>query len=445
MRPLGTIESSFALVHEKLRGGAMPGVVIHLKGRISFEELTEAFVLGRERTWVLQQRIETQGGRVCFSPSYPFPEGRQVLRESERTWITVAEDEINTPRDAGAGELLRGVLVTDENDPEQESELIMMGHHSVGDAASVLIFLHHILQYCGASEGREELWLGQPVPEEVPMPAPAESLNPWRTQGIKGWLAFGLWLLVDTYETLRWRPQPVVVQPGDALKTRTGLLYCELEERVLTELRRIAREKKCTVTGLLMACEAEAVGQELYGESTRPIRVVSAADLRSSAVGKPSIEILSCYIGGIRTIVHSTIKDTLWEAAAKISRELRQAVKRGVMWLVVPLVRLHGPLLVRLPSSVSAAVQTSNIGVCPIPPVVGSLRVRGVHCVLCANAIGRAVIFNTATFEGKLVFTFNYSEYHVTGEEAVNVANRAMQNLYRMAGLEAPERFVELG
>ena len=62
-----------------------------------------------------------------------------------------------------------------------------------------------------------------------------------------------------------------------------------------------------------------------------------------------------------------------------------------------------------------------------------------------AAGLERAVIFNTATFEGKLVFTFNYSEYHVTGEEAVNVANRAMQNLYRMAGLEAPERFVELG
>jgi hypothetical protein len=173
-RYLGALEHSFWLYSQ-----CFPmdfATVAKLQGQLSVDRLSEVLEQVQQRHPLLRVRIATDAlGQPKFVETDDEIPLRLVARTDDRQWQTELEVELARTLDWQVAPLLRVVLVQSGN----ESELMIICHHTIADGRSGIYLMRDILQgLCGKKFERSELADAISLESALPGIAPSPAATP---------------------------------------------------------------------------------------------------------------------------------------------------------------------------------------------------------------------------------------------------------------------------
>ncbi|MBV8063732.1 MAG: hypothetical protein JOY51_09055 [Nevskia sp.] len=163
---------------------------------------------------------------------------------------------------------------------------------------------------------------------------------------------------------------------------------------------------------------------------------LSFVDLRGQL--RPPVEpaAVGCFISLLRGLYRVRADAPFWPLARAVTRDLRQAARRGDpatgLLLVERLVRLYGLRWARQ----VATVGVSNIGPVALPAAYGPFVLQDLFAASSLNGLGVGCLALATTWQACLRATFVYPDPGLPGPAAAALADRAMATL-RAAGGEA--------
>lgn len=347
-------------------------------------------------------------------PSYVTQESiksipyRITARHSDEDWLAEAETEWNTPFNQNNTPLARLVWVRSD----QASELLMVCHHCIGDATSVMTLMRELLE-CLANPDT----ILRPYPAFCPEAlVPAEMrrhlLNRLAASFIAGITRMFLWCVggmkavrKDRFYTIRWK----------------------LSEYETSALLSTCKEKDINLNAALILVFMRAFERARNVPTSG--KMFSSVDMRRffTEIEKDHLFAFPSMVG------LKTPKDNTGFRAQTIA--LKESLYKQLAKTNAPKLLLLSEYLVPLyPQAIKYAkagkgvhdFAFANIGRVPLNETYGSIRVREVYSPFSRFPMGNPSKVSVSTFGGRMDFAFHSEEQYITRQDGEYITSTAM-------------------
>lgn len=377
---------------------------VQFDGELNEIALKEALAKVQARHPFLRLRIRSDSnrGQPHFEPcAEEIPV--QCLETNIEALNEVLVRELSTRIVAARGPLVRCVWLRHS---DTSHHLIVVFHHSIGDAKSSVFFLRDVLLALngqlkpGPSTPVLSLW------ERMPRAA-----KPFRS-----FLVFALAMGRELRRALRFgRPRLLKADSPSNLGERSPMLarhvFSEHETARLVEL---ARENETTVHAVVSACLLQAAA---YDVARGPACVGFATPVDLRAQLSPSVnDEIGYFVGGVASSHGVDPAEAPWDLARKVRADVVQDTQRSTAvifhrvsaWFLA-LFAMRGYEPKRIAAAVyslrTQAAGLTNLGRLEVASEYGPRRVRAWSFVVSPSALGDFVTSAT-TFEGQLAWNF---------------------------------------
>jgi hypothetical protein len=370
-------------------------------------------------------RVFIDGQTFVESPHCPPVPLEVKERLHETHWQEVARAWLNRSVPLGQAPLLRAIYLRAPG--QANAELVMAFHHAIADAASLIEWLHQLLQ----------LSAGQtPSLDPYPLLPGAESLFP------KSWKGLGLLRRLPGFLGRQFREERLYkrenrqLQPSPIPSGATNRLeFVSLGEEETKLLIRQSRKAGVTVAGLLSAAMLRATVEARYQNQRGAYRTIQFAGLRSYLQPAVPPDKLGCYISMLRFTEVVSPDDSLSNLARRLSRQVYDAGKRGDRFMAAFLSKLLVKATLRLASQRLGVTALSYAGPVVLRPRYGPVSVRGIHGFISNNPLGAEFTAFGKTFNKCLELDIQYLEEDMNPEEAREIALRVKALLTNPSGI----------
>jgi len=382
-------------------------VTASVTGSLTVQQLTDALAWVQRRHPLLRVKIaidEYQQPQF-ISEDVPTIPLRVVQRQGEEHWTQEVADEIVRTFSWSQGPLLRVVLLQGDN-----SELIVICHHSIGDALSIVYLLQDILQEIG-TPGSDRQILSEIPPLEELIPPSFQHHN--HTPVITG------------------NSHNLEPEEANLRKWRPTILHWSLEAEETNELVLRCREEQVTVHGALCASFLLSMTHEVGSSEEITIKCLSPLNARNYLVAPVGSD-MGVYIVLPVTTHKLQLKSDFWDVAREVKHQINEVVAQGKMFEGIPKLKTF---LCTKPSPNSVYQQVlkrgddlavSNLGRLDIPQQFGNLHLRAIYGPTLLGSENVKVV-SVATLGGKMFFTFACLESVTSQADAKQIQARVMQ------------------
>ncbi len=408
-----------------------------IKGPLREELVRQALDLVQRRHPRLNSRIvgaldnlrfETEG-----TQKIPL---RVVNKLHNDQWQEVVVEEMNEKIDSSKV-LLRAVLVHIESE-DSTSYLLTTIHHAITDGLSGIRLHSELLTYC------KSLASGERISQISTLPAlpPVEELMPESMKGFRGRLNGILFLLRLTLKQLWNRPKTLGFEKCVPIELRRcGMIHRQLDEKLTQQLVELCRQEKTTVQGALCAAMLLAAARRITAVQKTDVCFLSCesyVDLRrrlKPVVSDQNMGVLASFLTSfhtIRTNATNTAYHTLqtntsfWELARDVTQQMKVGFERGDIFSTVLMFKKIIESVLAQPNEVPLTVAVTNAGRVNIPKNYGLFQLEEISYYPAQAALGGVFTAAVATFEGKMLLNFIFSEPSISRETMESLVDSVM-------------------
>ncbi len=250
----------------------------------------------------------------------------QVHRKNDKTWQTVAQNELNTPINILSGPLIRIHYVSDRGSA-YEAEIILTFHHAAVDGTSGTFLIDELLRFCAGETGTETASSNQETEELKPA---AEAFFPPEYKGIQGKISNIIYFMRMMADEISYKARTINSRKAPIHKTGSGrILLLSFSEQISSLLWKQARKKRLTVNRLFDAALLMAVHKRLYNDMPTALRFFTFADLRPFLVPPVPFDVTGSYFSMMRFTATLKPKIRLTDLTRQIQENVYTALKRG--------------------------------------------------------------------------------------------------------------------
>jgi Condensation domain len=346
-------------------------IVAKLRGRFSPNQLAIALQQVQHRHPLLRVCVAVdETGRPKFVETDGEIPVRWVARTNDQQWQQELELEMMPSFDWQVAPLLRIVILQ----AGDESELIIVCHHSIADALSSIYLLRDIVQGLeGKTFKRSELSTSLSLEEAFSRLAPAPEVT-------------GGGSLYST--TISRRPQPHV---------RSAMLSAELTQ----QLTKRSRTEQTTVHAAISAAFLLALTQQPF-RSSDPLQCVHPVNVRSH-LSLPMLDAVGLYVNSGVTTHSLESNSAFWDVARSVKSQLLQT---DIAEQLAKDSQTRQAIVAELPDTTAFAeilkqatshLVVTNLGLIKIPQRYDEIRIEALYApvVLPRNVPQRVVGVST--------------------------------------------------
>lgn len=364
-----------------------------LSGNISEERLSDALNVLQSRHPLLDSRIE------LTSTSGP----RFVRHAADKIPITLVDwpDVPGSERALLETELNRPILETDPALARLTAVrardgwyLLVTCHHAIADGVSMTYLIRELCQAC----------TGRPLePRALGLLPPVENLFP---QPFLNPVSRGQ--LIDEFVSRQLQPgSDSSSWPQSAHGERSRLVIRDLRDAPVLLAQRAAQEGSSFHA---MLC-ATLLGAASDIANASVAEIATTVDLRSRVASMSALEGLGAYFSGVRLAASGA--RTTWEAARKLQRALREALRCGDPFATV---FLQEAAIDALGSGIFLAppVAITNLGRLSFP-INSEVAVQSTRGAVPMHGLGSTIGVHALTFRHQLQLSFSANESTFSG------------------------------
>ena len=208
----------------------------------------------------------------------------------------------------------------------------------------------------------------------------------------------------------------------------SGMLYRQLEQKLIQQLLNLCRQEQTTVQGALCAAMLLAVAKKISNHK-KEVRVscTSAVNLRKFI--QPAIR--AEYLGSIvsnPTSFH-LIKTGLgfWDLARDVKQKLQNSIKTGDIFSIA--LGMNKDSMMNYPNQGITTVVVTNLGQINIRENYGSLKLKEIHFTAGMANFGGQLFCAVTTFRGKMFLNFPFSQPSLSPETMEILVDDALSYL----------------
>lgn len=411
-RKLGAFEKAAAITGEKAVFNAV--IVLKLDPVPSELQLQRMFSLLQQRHPLLRSCIDRHHGRRLFAPAgtgdIPIS---SIEASTKNTWVTAAEQELNTPFRDCAYPLVRVVRVTPAG--MGPGEVIITLHHAIMDAPSAMNVIRELLLVRETDPGSAVSLPSAPDPAPEKH-FPAHFRPPW------GYLTSIPFLARSLADEIHCNGRRSIQQQLSG-KWDARILSRSIPESSSRELYRLCRHRGISMTSLAGAAMLRAVHSIRHESRRQYLRHIAFADLRGHLNPPRTEENMGCCVSMLRLTLHLNKQSTLWETAAELQKRIQRAVGRGDRFAAA----LWSPFMMRalfrwrISRMATTALSLSDPLVLPDKP--GGRSLLGLHAFVSNFSLGPEFTAQARLFRGRLQWDMVYLDGDMDNREASNIAD----------------------
>jgi NRPS condensation-like uncharacterized protein len=238
-------------------------------------------------------------------------------------------------------------------------------------------------------------------------------------KGFRGSINGVLFLLRLTLQHLWKRPETLGFEKCVPIELRRcGMVHRQLDEELTQQLVELCRQEKTTVQGALCAAMLLAAARRITAVKKTDVCVSceSYIDLRrrlKPVVSDENMSLLASSLTSFHTLATNT---SFWELARDVKQQLEAGLERGNIFSVVLMSRKIFESLLAQPNKVPLTVALTNVGRVNIPKVYGPFHLEEISYYPAQAAVGGVFTAAVATFDGKMLLNFIFSEPSISRE-----------------------------
>jgi NRPS condensation-like uncharacterized protein len=259
-------------------------------------------------------------------------------------------------------------------------------------------------------------------------------------KGFRGSINGVLFLLRLTLQHLWKRPETLGVEKCVPIELRRcGLVHRQLDEELTQQLVELCRQEKTTVQGALSAAMLLVAAKRITAVKKTDVCVSceSYIDLRRRLKPVVSDENMSLLVSSL-TSFHTIRSDTsFWELARDVKQQLEAGLGRGDIFRVVLMSRKIFESLLAQPNKVPLTVALTNVGQVNIPKTYGLFELEEISYVPAKAVFGGVFSAAVATFEGKMLLNFVFSEPSISRVTMESLVDSVMSCIVNVCDSEA--------
>jgi hypothetical protein len=411
-RELGTFERALLIADQYAPFHLVS--VLHLEHAPTPHILKQSIQTMQNRHPFLRSRILYEKGTYYFAkliePALPF---YFLPRWNASHWSYIAEVELAKRIDVSSGPLFRCTYLYSA--AEERGDIIFSFHHSIVDASSVSQFLHELLVVCASFMDQKTVSL-----YEFPPTPPAESRFPPAFRGLPLALNKLRYAFQQTIEEFLYQIQTrgKRIPPIHPHVSQGHILSIQLPEDLTNSLIQRARKEGMTLNSILNTAMLLAVNRHLYAGQQVPMRTISFASLRPYLQPPLGDEDLACSISLLCYTVPVSGGMDFWSLAHSLHKKIDSSLKSGDKFVAATLAESLLGRLTRSRSFRMAATALTYLGVVPVQPVYGSIRVMGIHGFVSAYDLGPELSAEALIFNNEVFWDFVFLDADMSREEA---------------------------
>lgn len=384
---------------------------VKVEGYFEEQDVRNALQKMQQKHPFLRVTVETGPDGI---PSYVTQESikpipyRMAGRHSDEDWLTEAETEWSTPFNQSDTPLARLVCVHSE----QISELLMVCHHCIGDATSIMTLMRELLECLARPDTVLHPYPAFRPEALVPAEMRRSLLNRLAARSIAGITRIFLWCVSgmkavkkDRFYTIRWKLS----------EAETAVLLSTCKEKdinlnaalILVFMRAFERARNVPTSG----------------------KMFSSVDMRRflTEIGKDHLFAFPS-MAGLKTPKNNTgfraqtiaVKESLY-------KQLAQTNAPKLLFLSEYLVPLY-PQAIRYAKAGKGGhdFAFANIGRIPLDETYGPIRVSAVYSPFSRFPMGNPSKVSVSTFGGRMDFAFHSEEQYITRQDGEFITGTAM-------------------
>lgn len=382
-------------------------VTVSFSGLLTVQQLTDALAWVQRRHPLLRVKISPDEHQQpqFTSEDVPAIPVRVVKRQGEEHWSQEVAEEIVSPFSWSQGPLLRVVFLKGD----RVSELVLVCHHCIADALSIINLLRDILQEIATPGSDRQILPEIPPLEELIPSLPHQNHHP-----------------IITDNSPNFPPQQ-----ANPRTWRPTILHWSLEAEETNKLILRCREEGATVHGALCAAFLLSIApsQEIS------IKCLSPLNARNYLVPPVGTD-MGVYIALPVTTHKLQPQSNFWDIARELRYQINEVIAQGKMFEGIP--KLKAFLSTKpTPESVYQQIlkrgddlAVSNLGRLNIPQQFGNLHLYGIYGPTLLGSENVKVV-SVGTLGEKMFFTFTCLETVTSQADAMQIQARAMQLIHQ--------------
>ncbi len=440
-RKLGQLEQ----VMEKLNSRAKTWNIVtisRIKGPLNAEILRQALDIIQLRHPRLNSRIIYARNSLRFQTEGTTKIPLRVVKTfDDEQWQEIVREEMNQEIDSSKC-LMRAVLVHIQSE-SHVNYLITTGHHAIGDGLSSIQLHSEILTYCQQIVAGE---LRNSVVSLFPLP-PIEELLPPETKGLKGKILSTLFFLQIALQKLFNPPATLGFEKYAPIgKRRCDIVHRQLDPEITQQLVYRCRQENTTVNSALSAAMMFAVASKIKKGNRQKIQMncLTAIDLRKrlrTQINEHQMAVLVSSMIGFYTIKTNT---SFWELAREVKQNIETSIQRGDIFKMILVSRHLINFCFASPKQLAGTVLLSNVGKVNIPKNYGEFELEEISFTSSQSLYAGMLTSHTATFRGKMMLNFVFSEPSISRDTMEELVNNCMLYISHVCHLKIQQNLTNV-
>ncbi|MHC5773415.1 phthiocerol/phthiodiolone dimycocerosyl transferase family protein [Nostoc sp.] len=348
---------------------------------------------------------------------------RVVNNLYKEQWQEVLVEELNQKIESHKS-LARFILVSSESE-NNVNYLITILHHAISDGLSSVRLHSEILTYC------QKIASGESISQVFSLPPlpPIQELLPKSIQGWRGQMNGILLLLRLKLQQIWYRPKSLNFEKFVPIESRRcSVVHRQLDEQLTEKLINFCRKEKTTVQAALCAAFMFAVAKKINGEEMTEICLscrsyVSLRNRLQPVVSDENMGVLPSSITSFHTLGKNT---SFWNLATAVKQYLEEGLRCDDIFSIVLMFNKIVQSLLAHPHEAPVSVAITNIGQVNIPNTYGLFELEEISFVPGQAAFGGIFGAAVATFQGKMLLNFMFSEPSISKDLIEELANNAI-------------------
>ncbi len=343
----------------------------------------------------------------------------EIIRKNDGHWLEVVNVEINKKVIDNPGPLLKSIYLTPSKEKE-DTELLLVFHHSIIDSVSLIALINELLTYAGQIDKNIT-----PVQSTTLPVAPIiESILPGDYKGIR--LLFRL----IPFMAKQLKDEIIYNKGSKKLKdlpipltSDNNVLTVVFTKETTTALIKWSRQNKISLNSLIAAAMLLAIHRRYYFGKDRLMRHMNFANLRPYLLPPVNGENEGCYVSMMRFMLFVAANSTVEEIAFSLHQKINKTLKKGDKFIFPLLSKMLIKQTLRKYNSRVSQTLFSYAGAIAIKEEYDNIKLSGVHSFVANNHLGPIISgFGKICF-GKLSLDLNFLSDEVSGDKAVDFAN----------------------